>query len=159
MKKTKKLIGWEEWCALPNLHIPAIKAKIDTGAKTSSLYAFAIEPFYRDGLEYVSFQIHPIQRNKKIVIKCHAPLVDYRYITSSTGQKEKRYVIQTFIEINLKKCPIELTLAKRDTLAFRMLLGREALRTCELTVDPSKSCLLGKIDQQHIKSLYHSIAS
>jgi len=150
----KKLIGWEEWCALPDLDIPAIKAKVDTGAKTSALYAFAIEPFLKDGQEYVSFQIHPIQRNKKIVIKCSAPLIDYRYITSSTGQKEKRYVIQTFIELNSKKCSIELTLAKRDTMTFRMLLGREALRTCELIVDPSKSCLLGKLDKQQIKSLY-----
>lgn len=154
MKKSKKLIGWEEWCALPNLGIPAIKAKIDTGAKTSSLYAFDIEPFTKDGHKHVSFQIHPIQRNKKIAITCSARLVDYRYITSSTGQKEKRYVIQTVIELNLKKCHIELTLAKRDTMAFRMLLGREALRTCELNVDPSKSCLLGKLDKLHIKTLY-----
>lgn len=158
MKKSKNLIGWEEWCSLSDLGIPAIKAKIDTGAKTSALYAFNIEPFLKDGQKHVNFQIHPIQRNKKIVIKCSAPLVDYRYITSSSGQKEKRYVIQTIIELNLKKCPIELTLAKRDTLAFRMLLGREALRTCQLIVDPSKSCLLGKLDKLHIKTLYSSLS-
>lgn len=159
MKKIKKLIAWEEWCALPDLGIPAIKAKIDTGAKTSALHAFAIEPFTKDGHKHVSFQIHPIQRNQKIVIKCSAPLVDYRYITSSTGQKEKRYVIQTLITLNLEQWLIELSLAKRDTMAFRMLLGREALRKGKLIVDPSKSCLLGKLGKHQIKSLYHSTSS
>lgn len=154
--KKKQLIAWEEWCALPELHIPAIKAKIDTGAKTSALHAFNIEPFLKDGQKHVCFQIHPIQRNKKIVITCCAPLVDHRYITSSTGQKEKRYVIETIIELNSKKWKIELTLAKRDTMAFRMLLGRKALRTGNFIVDPSKSHLLGKLDKEYIKSLYNS---
>lgn len=156
-KRIKKIIAWEEWCALPVLGIPAIKAKIDTGAKTSALYAFNIEPFVKDSQKHVNFQIHPIQRNKKIAIQCTAPLIDYRYITSSTGHKEKRYIIQTIIRLNEKEWIIELSLARRENMAFRMLLGREAMRKGKLIVDPSKSYLLGKIDKHAIKLLYQNI--
>lgn len=159
VKKTKKVISWEEWCALPILGIPAIKLKADTGAKTSALYALNIAPFIKNGQKYVAFQIHPIQRNKKIVIQCSAPLIDFRFVTSSTGQKEKRYVIQTIIRLNDKEWPIELTLAKRTNLAFRMLLGREAIRKGKLIVDPAKSCLLGKINKHTIKTLYQDSSS
>lgn len=159
VKKTKKVIAWEEWCALPILGIPAIKFKADTGAKTSALYALNIAPFLKNGQNYVAFQIHPIQRNKKILIQCSAPLIDFRYVTSSTGQKEKRYVIQTIIRLNEKEWPIELTLAKRTNLAFRMLLGREAIRKGKLIVDPAKSYVLGKIDIQTIKTLYQDVIS
>lgn len=159
MKKVKKVIAWEEWCALPILGIPAIKFKADTGAKTSALDALNIEPFIKNGQKYVAFQIHPIQRNKKIIIQCSAPLIDFRYITSSTGQKEKRYVIQTIIRLHDKEWPIELTLARRTNLAFRMLLGREAIRKGKLIVDPSKSCLLGKINKLDVKNLYQDYIS
>lgn len=152
--KKRTIIAWEEWCALPLLGIPAIKLKADTGAKTSALAASNIELFMKDGQKYVSFQIYPIQKNKKITIQCSAPLVDFRYITSSTGQREKRYVIKTVINLNNQEWPIELTLARRKNLAFRMLLGREAIRKGHLIVDPSKSCLLGKISKQDIKMFY-----
>lgn len=152
--KKKTIIAWEEWCALPDLGIPAIKLKADTGAKTSALAAANIKLIIKEGETYVSFQIYPIQRNKKIIIDCCAPLIDYRYITSSTGQREKRYVIKTTINLNQEEWLIELTLARRKNLAFRMLLGREAIRKGHLVVDPSKSCLLGKMNKQAIKMLY-----
>lgn len=154
IKKLKRLIGFKEWCGLPGLHIPAIKVKIDTGAKTSALYAFDIEPFKRHGEDYVHFKIHPIQGNKKIVIQCTAPIIDYRYITSSTGQKEKRYVIKTIIQFATNQWEIELTLADRTGMTFRMLLGREAIKKGNFIIDPTKSYLLGKMDKNHIKSFY-----
>lgn len=158
--KKRTIIAWEEWCGLPILGIPAIKLKADTGAKTSALAAINIKPFInKDGKNYVAFQIYPIQRNKKIIIYCTAPLVDFRHVTSSTGQREKRYVIQTMINLNQKEWLIELTLAKRKNLAFRMLLGREAMRKGHLIVDPSKSCLLGKKSKQDIKGLYSELTS
>ncbi len=156
--KKKTIIAWEEWCALPDLGIHAIKLKADTGAKTSALAATNIKPFIKEGQTYVSFQIYPIQRNTKIVVQCCSPLVDYRYITSSTGQREKRYVIKTMINLNHQQWLIELTLARRKNLAFRMLLGREAIRKGHLIVDPSKSCLVGKMTKQDIKILYSTVS-
>lgn len=157
--KKRTIIAWEEWCGLPMLGIPAIKLKADTGAKTSALAAINIKPFIKERKNYVSFQIYPIQRNKKIIIQCSAPLIDFRYITSSTGQREKRYVIQTMINLNEQEWLIELTLAKRTNLAFRMLLGREAMRKGRLIVDPSKSCLLGKKSKLDIRVLYSELTS
>src|SRR5437016_2024292 len=91
LKKGQHIIGWEEWFSFPKLSIPAIKAKVDTGAKTSCLHAFNITVFHRFGRQFVRFAIHPIQRNKKVVRNCTAPIIDYRYFTSSSGKKEKRY--------------------------------------------------------------------
>jgi ribosomal protein S6--L-glutamate ligase len=140
----KTIIGWEEWCALPELGLPAIKVKVDTGAKTSALHAYDIEPFTEDQADYVRFKIHPLQRNNKLERCCVAPLADWRFVTSSNGEREKRYVIKTAIEFSCRTIQAELTLTSRHNMAFRMLLGREALRKAKFTVDPAKSYLLGK---------------
>ena len=129
-------IGWKEWCALPDLHIPAIKAKIDTGAKTSALHAYDIEPFYLHHRLWVSFHLHPIQRDNKFHIHRSAPVVDQRFVTSSTGHKELRYVIKTHIQLGLEKWEIELTLSNREKMSFRMLLGRDAI-TNKAIIDPA----------------------
>lgn len=145
MRKPKTLIGWEEWCAFPDLGLPAIKAKVDTGAKTSALHAYDIKPFTKEGVKHVRFKIHPLQKNQKLEIECTAPLSDHRSITSSNGEREKRYVIKTPMKIGEKTIATELTLTSRHKMAFRMLLGRDAICKAKLAVDPAKSFLLGKI--------------
>lgn len=145
-RKAKTIIGWEEWCSIPFLGLPAIKAKVDTGAKTSCLHAFGIEPFQRDGEKFVRFKIHPIQGNQRFKLTCEAPLVDRRGITSSNGDREKRFVIKVPLEFeNGHKINAELTLTSRHKMAFRMLLGREAITKAKFTVDPGKSFQLGKV--------------
>lgn len=155
-KKQKTLIGWEEWCSLPELKLPVIKAKIDTGAKTSCLHAFNIKTFKKDGKRHVKFAIHPLQNNKRMVKVCSAPVIDYRYVTNSGGFKEKRYVISSDLVMGDKTWPIELTLTKRDTMSFRMLLGREAMRKGRLVVDPAKSCVLGKFKRSQLHKIYET---
>lgn len=155
MEKTHRtIIGWEEWCSFPELQLPAIKAKVDTGAKTSCLHAFDLSVFKQAGRKYVRFSIHPMQNSGKLVRECTAEVVDYRYVTNSGGQKEKRYVIRSEILMGGKQWPIEITLTKRDTMSFRMLLGREAMRSGRLIVDPAKSCRLGKISRDELKQFY-----
>ncbi len=143
--KLKKTIGWEEWCALPDLGLPAVKVKVDTGAKTSALHAYDIELFTENKQDFVRFKVHPLQKNNKFERECIAPLVDFRYVTSSNGEREKRYVIRTGLQIADRITAAELTLTSRHNMAFRMLLGREALRKAKLVVDPAKSYVLGKI--------------
>ncbi len=135
----KMLIGWQEWCGFPKLKIPAIKAKIDTGAKTSALHAFAIKPYYRNGVLHVKFSVYPFQGRKDKVIVCRAKVVDQRNVMSSNGHREKRYVISTPLTLGEERWDIELTLSNRDPLQFRMLLGREALRHGRLVIDPRLS--------------------
>lgn len=150
--KPKVMIGWEEWCAMPDLGLPAIKAKIDTGAKTSALHAYDIEVFKENGADFVRFKIHPLQKNSKLERCCIAPMVDHRNVTSSNGEREKRYVIKTKIEFSNTTIQAELTLTSRHNMAFRMLLGREALRKAKFAVDPAKSFLLGK--KKEARNLY-----
>jgi ribosomal protein S6--L-glutamate ligase len=138
MKKTTKTIGWKEWFGLDCLSLPAIKGKIDTGAKTSSLHAFNIESFYIEDVEYVKFEIHPLQKNKKLSRTCIARVIDHRMVSDSSGKKEKRYVVKSDLRIGEEKIRIEITLANRDTMAFRMLLGREAVKQAKMLVVPSK---------------------
>jgi hypothetical protein len=137
------MIGWREWLALPELDIRAVKVKIDTGARTSSLHARGIEPFESDGILKVKFGVHPLQRRKDIEIQCEADVVDHRRVTSSDGQTEKRYVICTTAALGELRWPIELTLTNRKTMRFRMLLGRAAMSGL-LLVDPAKSYLTGR---------------
>lgn len=144
-RKPKTVIGWEEWCALPDLGLAAIKAKIDTGAKTSALHAYDIRTFRKEGANYVSFRIHPLQRNQKLEVECVAPLKDKRTVISSNGEMEKRYVIVTRISLNDTLFDTEITLTSRHKMTFRMLLGREALRKGRMIVDPARSHVLGKI--------------
>ena len=132
------IIGWKEWIALPALGIPAIKAKIDTGARTSSLHAFALTRFRRDGVEMVGFQIHPRQRSADDAIHVEAEVIDERWVRNSGGQRELRPVIETVIRIGEDDWPIELTLTRRDEMGFRMLLGRQAVRH-RFLVDPGQS--------------------
>jgi len=127
-RAVKATIGWREWVGLPQLQVAAIKAKIDTGANTSSLHAFEIERFRRKGTDFVRFQIHPIQRSIRQTISAEAQLLEMRSVRSSNGIQTERPVVLTEIEIFHQRWPIELTLANRDQMGFRMLLGREALR-------------------------------
>lgn len=145
MRKPKTMIGWEEWCDFPDLGLPAIKAKVDTGAKTSCIHAFDIKPVTIGGEKHVRFKIHPLQKNKKLTVECQAPLSDFRNITSSNGEREKRYVIKTPMKLGNKTIDAEVTLTSRHKMTFRMLLGRDAIAKAKFTVDPVKSFLLGKI--------------
>lgn len=141
-KEPKMIIGWREWISLPDLNVPAIKVKVDTGARTSALHAFDIVPFERDGIRCVSFNVHPLQGNDDLVIPCSAPLVDCRNVTNSGGQSQRRHVIATTLLLAGRSWPIELTLTNRDEMRFRMLLGRNAM-SGRLLVDPSLSMQAG----------------
>jgi len=123
-----RVIGWREWVGLPDLGIQRIKAKIDTGARSSSLHAFDVKKFVRDGTTFVRFRVHPLQRDAKKTIECEADVLESRVIRSSTGHAQERTVIVTRIEVLGESWPIELTLANRDEMGFRMLLGREGVR-------------------------------
>lgn len=131
-------IGWEEWVGLPDLGLPAIKAKVDTGARTSALHAFLIEPFGPQAAPRVRFGIHPIPGRDDIEIYCSAPVIDRREVTSSNGERETRYVIASRITVGPRSWPIEITLTNRETMAYRMLLGRQAIRE-DMFVDPAAS--------------------
>ena len=153
MRKDKKLIGNQEWCALPELGILAIKARVDSGAKTSSVHAFNITTFVKDNLEWVSFEVHPVQRNDKILMRCECPVVDRRDVKSSSGESETRYVINTPISLDGQVWDIEMTLTDRDAMGYRMLLGREAMHG-RLIIDPSKISILGKVSTKQIYKHY-----
>ncbi|MFO7771808.1 MAG: 30S ribosomal protein S6--L-glutamate ligase [Roseovarius gahaiensis] len=120
--------GWEEWISLPDLGVPALRAKVDTGARTSALHAFDIETFGPASKPKVRFTVHPIPGRDDLVIPCSAPIIDRREVTSSNGEKEMRYVIETNLEVNGDCWPIEMTLTNRSTMQSRMLLGRQALK-------------------------------
>jgi len=150
---TKLLIGWREWCALPKLHLPAIKAKIDTGAKTSALHADNIQTFHRQGELYVHFLIHPLQRTLRFEKYCTAAVIDQRIVKNSGGLKEQRYVIQTPITLGELTWDIEITLTNREPMVFRMLLGRAALKNITL-IDPGKIFCQGSLSKKQINELY-----
>lgn len=145
MIKTLNLItiGWREWIAIPGLGIRSIKAKVDTGAKTSALHAFDLEFFQRRGQEWVRFKVHPLQRNHHYTVISEAPLVGRRSVKSSGGHESLRPVIAAVLEIGPHQIDIELTLASRDAMGFRMLLGRDAIRDLFL-IDARRSFLVGK---------------
>lgn len=136
-------LGWREWVGLPGLGIRQIKAKIDTGARTSTLHAFEIEAFEAHGKKSVRFKIHPVQRDNDTVIECVADVIDQRLVSDSGGHREKRWVIRTDIVIGPHTWPAEMTLTGRDDMLFRMLLGRTAMKN-RARVDPSRSYLVGK---------------
>jgi hypothetical protein len=136
-------LGWREWVGLPALGIRQIKAKIDTGARTSTLHAFEIEEFEEHGKKRVRFKIHPVQRDNDTVIECVADVVDQRMVSDSGGHREKRWVIYTDVVIGPHTWPAEMTLTGRDDMLFRMLLGRTAMKN-RTRVDPARSYLVGK---------------
>lgn len=123
----KMTFGWEEWVSLPSLGLPAIKAKIDTGARTSALHAFDIEPFGTADNPHVRFMVQPVPERPDLVIACSAPVIDRREVTSSNGESEMRYVIETSFEVGGKSWPIEITLTNRAGMQSHMLVGRQAL--------------------------------
>jgi len=137
------VIGWREWVALPDFGIDAIKAKIDTGARTSAIHAFDIRPFTERGVPWVSFVLRPAQRHRNPSIQCAAPVVDERKIRSSNGEQERRHVIEVEARLGETVWLIELSLTNRDELGFRMLLGREAVRR-HFLVDPDRSYLIDR---------------
>jgi hypothetical protein len=148
MKSRKKEIlclGWREWVALPDLRVKTIKAKIDTGAKTSALHAFDIKILKskKSRIKKVKFTIHPDQDSSKHEVTVIKKMVDQRVVKSSTGEKTIRPVIETNIRIGNLIYPVELTLINRDIMGFRLLIGRQALRHRWL-VDSGKSFLTKK---------------
>lgn len=136
-------IGWREWLELPGLGVRAIKAKVDTGARSSALHAFDIEVFERQGHAIVRFHVHPWQRSDNGMIAVEAPLAGERLVRNSGGSQTLRPVIITDVELAGQRWPIELTLTARDAMGFRMLLGREAVRR-RFVVDAGRSYLAGK---------------
>ena len=136
-------VGWREWLSLPELGLPWIKAKIDTGARTSCLHAFQVTPFTRDDEKWVRFGIHPHQKDSETEVFCEAKVIDERIVSDSGGHKENRYVIMTKVVLSDQHWPIEISLTNRDTMKFRMLLGRTAMNN-RIIVNASKSYLHGK---------------
>jgi len=150
----KIVIGSEEWCSLNSLGIPAIKARVDSGAKTSSIHAYNISTFTKSGQSWVSFDVSPVQKDRRTVLKCEMPLVDRRYVKSSNGTREKRYVIKAILGLGEHSWEIELTLTNRDSMGYRMLLGREAIAGRAL-VDPSSAFCLTEYSKADISNFYH----
>lgn len=145
------LIGWRERLALPELAVTSVKAKVDTGARSSALHAFDIEFFKQNNEDFVRFKVHPAQRNKKKTITVEAKLLDMRSVRSSSGQAESRPVIQTLVATRDQQWPIELTLTNRDIMGFRMLLGRQAVRR-RFLVDAGQSYLQSSPPKHKLKS-------
>lgn len=136
-------LGWREWVALPDLGIPRIKCKVDTGARSSALHAFYLEPFVSRGKQRIRFGIHPLQRRTDREHTCTAEVLDQRMVMDSGGHREQRYVIETTVVVGDESWRIELTLTDRDTMRFRMLLGRTAIKK-KFVVNPASSYLAGK---------------
>lgn len=141
------MIGWREWLSLPSLGLPAIKAKIDTGARTSALHAFFVEPFKKDGLVHVRFGIHPLQKRTDVEVICEAPIIDQRWVSDSGGHRELRYVVEEPVHMGDEVWPVEITLTSRDSMLFRMLLGRTAIMG-RMMVDPARSYVAGKLSKK-----------
>jgi len=150
------VVGWREWMSLPRLGIPAIKAKVDTGARTSSLHAFFTEHFRRGGKSLVRFGVHPLRERQDLAVICVCELLDQREVSDSGGYREKRWVIETPLRLGDAEWPVEVTLTNRDSMLFRMLLGCTAM-VGRILVDPKASYLVG--GQPDLGSLYSDSAS
>lgn len=144
------VLGWEEWAAFPGLGLPAVKAKVDTGARTSALHAVSVEPFGPVTNPQIRFILHPIPEKPDIEVICSAPALGQREITSSNGESEMRWVIETPVQVGEKTWPIELTLTNRESMAYRMLLGRQAI-LADMVVNPTQSCAQGELSYELYK--------
>lgn len=153
MNKEKIVIGWQEIVSLPQIGIAAIDAKIDTGAKTSSLHAENIKFFNKNGTEYVTFDVHPIKKHKAVVVKCQAPLTEKRNVKSSSGCKESRPMIKANMKIGAYIFEIDVNLTKRDYMRSRMLLGRDAMKG-NVIIDPEHKYLHGKLSDKEVELKY-----
>ena len=145
------VIGWREKVSLPKLNIPTVKAKIDTGARSSALHAFDIELFKKGEVEFVRFKVHPVQRSRKKVVAAEAPLLEMREVRNSGGKAESRPVISTVVALGGSEWPIELTLTNRKQMGFRMLLGRQAVRR-RFLVDSGKSYIQSSLPARKLKN-------
>lgn len=146
-RRPRSWVGWREWVGLPGLGIDAVKAKVDTGAATSCLHAIHIRRYRGPEGERVRFQVHPLQRRTDITVDCDTALLEERVVTSSTGHRERRLVIRTPLVVAGRRFAIELTLTNRDSMGFRMLIGRRAMKG-RLLVDPGASYLAGAADSE-----------
>lgn len=146
------ILGWREWVSLPDLGIPAIKAKVDTGARTSAIDAFDLKRFKDDnGAECIEFSIHPLQRDYTVLRRCKAPLIDIRSVTDSGGHTEERFFVQTSLQVGQSLRVIELTLANRTNMLFKMLLGRTSL-VPDIMVNPHLSYTCGRLKPRALYS-------
>jgi len=152
----KLIVGSEEWCSLPGLGLPAIKARVDSGAATSSLHAFNIVPFQRDGELWISFEVHPLQNDRSVVVRHEAPVLEQRSVRNTSGISENRYVIREELVLGEQRWPIELTLTNRDAMGYRMLLGREAM-VGRVLVDPEGSHQLGDVEPAQLEAMYAAL--
>ncbi|MBE0439228.1 MAG: ATP-dependent zinc protease [Gammaproteobacteria bacterium] len=150
-KNEQIVVGWREWLALPDLGVPSIKAKVDTGARTSALHAFSVEPFDNNGELWVKFGMHPLQNNTDKEVWCEAKVIDQRAVTDSGGHSEQRYVIETNVSVGQKTWTIEATLTNRDSMLFRMLLGRTAMTAGNIVVNSALSYLAGQTLIEHMQ--------
>lgn len=142
-KSPLPVVGWREWISLPDLGIQRIKAKVDTGARSSSLHAYDLRRFKKRGISWVRFRIHPTQRDYRTTVEAEARIVGQRKVKTSGGHETLRWVIETDILMGQERWPVEVTLTRRDAMGFRMLLGRQAVKD-HFLVDPGRSYLTGK---------------
>lgn len=150
IKRQRLNIGWREWVGLPDLGVERVKAKIDTGARTSSIHAWNIVPEESEDGLFVTFDLHPVQRSNGTTISCRAPVAAQRSIRNSGGHVEHRYIILTELQLGARRWPIELSLTNRDEMGFRMLLGRAALRR-RVTIDPGRSFLTAPLHDTKVR--------
>jgi ribosomal protein S6--L-glutamate ligase len=143
MRLDKIIIGKEEWCSLPLLCIESIKVRVDTGAKTSAIHAINIMPFKKEGVRWVRYEVHPIEEDDHITVECESRIVGRRRIKSTNGEADVRYIVASTLSISGHSWDIELSLANRDAMGYRMLLGRQAMAG-KVLVDPQASFLQGE---------------